>query len=313
VTQVVRDRVAWAPLAAAFTGVLALVAVGAVVQRSAGPDQLTVLGAVVLGVVEGLTEYLPVSSTGHLLVTGRILGLGGTAELDAVLETYAICIQFGAIAAVVYLYQGRLRQVTAGLVGRDDEGRRILLGLVAAFVPTVLIALAFGDLVRDRLFGAGPVAVAWILGGVAILALPAARRARPDAIGLESLVVRQAVLIGLAQAIALWPGVSRSLVTILAALAVGLTLSAAVEFSFLLGLITLGAATVFEAAQNGQDLIDTFGLLTPAIGLVVAFLAAVVAVRWMVDHLQRHGLEVFGWYRVTIGVLTLAAIGAGVL
>jgi undecaprenyl-diphosphatase len=303
-----RTLVAWLVLVGALAGLLTAAAIS---QRVAGPDRLTVLGAVALGLVEGLTEYLPVSSTGHLLVVGRLLGLGGSPAEDQALDTYAICIQAGAIAAVVVLYWRRLRQMAAGLVGRDPDGRRILFALVAAFTPTVALALGLQDVVRERLFGPGPVAVAWIVGGLVILLIPSARRARAAAVGLNAITVRHAVVIGVAQAVALWPGTSRSLVTILAALAVGLSLAAAVEFSFLLGLATLGGATAFEALQNGDVLIEQFGVLTPLLGLAVAFASAVVAVRWMVSYLQSRGLEVFGWYRLGIGGLTLAALAAG--
>jgi undecaprenyl-diphosphatase len=312
-TAMAQQRASWVTMGAGLAATVALVAVAAVVQRAAGPDQLTPLGAVALGVVEGLTEYLPVSSTGHLLVTGRVLGLGGTPTQDQAMQAYAICIQAGAIAAVVVLYRRRLGQLAAGLMGRDEAGRRLLVALISAFVPTVVLALALQDLVRQHLFGAGPIAVAWIVGGIAILALPAARRARPGAVAITELRATQAAVIGLAQVLSFWPGTSRSLVTILAALAVGLTLAAAVEFSFLLGLATLGSATVFEAMQNGDVLIETFGVVTPLLGLAVAFLSAVAAVRWMVGYLQHHGLELFGWYRIGIGVIALAAVAAGIL
>ena len=294
-----------------LAGTAALLAVAAVVQRDEGPDSLTWLGAVGLGMVEGLTEYLPVSSTGHLLVSGRILGLGGTESQDQALDTYAICIQLGAIAAVLVLYRQRVAQLFRGLTGSDADGRRILIAMVAAFTPTVILALSLQDVVRDRLFGPGPIAVAWVVGGVLILAVPSARQARDGSIELPGLDARRAAMIGLAQAVALWPGTSRSLVTIVAALAVGLSLRAAVEFSFLLGLVTLGAATVYEGAQNGGELIDTFGVVTPLLGLVVAFVSAVAAVRWMVSYLEDRGLELFGWYRIAIGVATFGAMGIG--
>lgn len=307
----VRERTRWVAVTAALVASVLLLVVAAVVQRAAGPDQLTPLAAVALGLVEGITEYLPVSSTGHLLVAGRAMGLGGTEAQDQALDTYAICIQLGAIVAVVVLYRDRLVQLLRGLAGTDPEGRRILVALVAAVVPTVALALAFQDVVRDRLYGPGPTAAAWVVGGLAILLVPAARRARDGAVELGAITVRHAALIGVAQAIALWPGTSRSLVTIVVALAVGLSLAAAVEFSFLLGLATLSGATLYEGASNGGQLIDTFGWSTPLLGLVVAFASAVVAVRWMVAYLQQRGLEVFGWYRIAIGVATLGAIGAG--
>lgn len=272
---------------------------------------LSVGAAIVLGLVEGLTEYLPVSSTGHLLVTNEILGLGGTEAEDRALDAYAICIQAGAILAVVFLYWSRIRQMLDGLIGRSTEGRQVTLAVIAAFVPTALIALAFKDLVRDRLFGAPPVAIAWLVGGVAILVLTRSGVLQRAGRELEQITMTQAALIGLGQAVALWPGTSRSLVTIVAGVLVGLSLGAAVEFSFLLGLVTLSAATVLTAIEDGELLVDTFGLVTPLVGLMVAFVAAVASVRWMVSWLQQRGLNVFGWYRIAIGLATFAAIGAG--
>jgi len=278
-----------------------------------GAEGLSVVAAVVLGLVEGLTEYLPVSSTGHLLVAQDALGLGGTPESDKALDAYAICIQAGAILAVLVLYQHRVRQMLDGLIGRSADGRAVLIAVVAAFVPTAVIGLAFKDVVREQLFGVGPVAAAWLVGGVVILVLERQGFLRRPGVALHQMTLRQALGIGLIQAVALWPGTSRSLVTIIGAVAVGLSLEAAVEFSFLLGLITLGAATVLTGASDGKLMLDTFGLVTPLIGLVVAFVAAVVSVRWMVTWLQQRSFDVFGWYRLGIGVIAVGLLGAGIL
>jgi undecaprenyl-diphosphatase len=279
----------------------------------AGEEGLSLFAAIVLGVVEGLTEYLPVSSTGHLLVTNEILGLGGTEEADRALDAYAICIQAGAILAVVVLYQERIRQMIDGVLGRNDDGRKVLLAVIAAFIPTGIIAFTLYDVVRDRLFGAGPVAAAWLVGGLAVLWLVRTGLFDRPGAELHQITLTQAVLIGVAQAVSLWPGTSRSLVTIIAAVLVGLGLRAAVEFSFLLGLVTLSTATVYTSLTEGGLLIDTFGVVTPLVGLVVAFAAAVASVRWMVTWLQNRGFGVFGWYRVLIGLAAIAAIAAGAL
>ncbi len=291
----------------------ALVAITAVARFTAEPGSLSALAASVLGVVEGMTEYLPVSSTGHLLVAERILRLGGTTQSDDALDTYAICIQAGAIAAVAVLYRARLVQMLAGLVGRDAVGRHLLQTLLAAFVPTAALALVFENAIRSRLFGPGPVAAAWVVGGVGILLLTRAGRLHHDGIGLDEIGVRTAALVGVAQALSLWPGVSRSLVTIVAAVLLGVSLPAAVEFSFLLGLATLGAATGYEALKSGSDLVATFGWVTPGIGLVVAFLSALAAVRWMIAWLAERGLAIFGWYRIGAGVLVAIALALGAL
>ncbi len=285
----------------------------ALVATSHELPELSVFSSVVLGLVEGLTEYLPVSSTGHLVVTYELLGLATSPEAEQALETYAICIQAGAILAVLVLYRERMVQMLEGLVGRSDEGRRVLVGVVAAFVPTAVIGLALVDTVRDRLFGVPPIATAWLVGGFAILALTRSGLLQRAGCALSEITFRQAVLIGLAQSIALWPGVSRSLITIVAGVLVGLSLSAAVEFSFLLGLATLGAATAVTALADGGQLIDLFGWFTPLIGLVVAFVAALASIRWMVSWLQQRSLDVFGFYRVAVGVLAFGLVAADVL
>lgn len=285
----------------------------ALVATSHELPELSVFSSVVLGLVEGLTEYLPVSSTGHLVVTYELLGLATSPEAEQALETYAICIQAGAILAVLVLYRERMVQMLEGLLGRSDEGRRVLVGVVAAFVPTAVIGLALVDTVRDRLFGVPPIATAWLVGGFAILALTRSGLLQRAGCALSEITFRQAVLIGLAQSIALWPGVSRSLITIVAGVLVGLSLSAAVEFSFLLGLATLGAATAVTAVADGGQLIDLFGWFTPLIGLVVAFVAALASIRWMVAWLQQRSLDVFGFYRVAVGVLAFGLVAADVL
>lgn len=196
--------------------------------------------ALILGVVEGLTEYLPVSSTGHLLVAQRLLGIGAGEAANA----YVIVIQAGAIIAVAGLYRQRIAQMARGITGRDPAGRIVALALLVAFVPAALFGFLGEETSERYLFGAWPVVAAWAAGGFVILAV-APRIRRDQGRQLEAIAIRSALVIGVAQCAALWPGVSRSLSTILGGLAAGLSLAAAVEFSFLLGLLTLGAATAY--------------------------------------------------------------------
>lgn len=300
----------------AIGGILLVLAGPALALGAQSSDptlKLTVVDAAIIGLVEGVTEYLPVSSTGHILVASELLGLNSSQKAEDLMDAYAICVQAGAILAVLVVYQQRIRQLLDGLIGRSDEGRQILIAVIAAFVPTAIIGQFIFPVVRDRLFGVGPIALAWIVGGIGILYLSRSKFfARPGK-ELHNLTVQNAVVIGLLQTLAMWPGVSRSLITIIAGILVGLTLRAAVEFSFLLGLITLTAATAYAGLQDGPAMIDAFGWFTPAIGLVVAFVSAVVAVRWMVSYLNTKGFEIFGWYRVVIGLIALAFIGAGAL
>ena len=285
---------------------------GAKVRPAAQPtsavvkQDLPVGKAVVLGVVEGITEFLPISSTGHLLVGERLMDLPKTKELDA----YTIIIQAGAIAAVLLVSWRRVLELLQGLVGKSVAGRKLLIALVVAFIPAAFIGKVLGDKVEEKLLKPGAVAAAWIVGGIVILGFARSRRGKHSAKGavLESLTVKQAAIIGVAQTAALWPGVSRSFVTILAGVLVGLSLRAAVEFSFLLGLATLSAATVYELLRHGSDVKDAFGVGAPVVGILVAFVAAAVAVKWMIGYLNKHDLSVFGIYRILAGIVTLGLL-----
>ena len=214
---------------------------------------------------------------------------------------------------MLFLYQERIRQMIDGLLGRSEEGRRILIAVIIAFTFTAIIGLSLQDIIRDRFFGVPPIAGAWLVGGIGILILSRTGWFDRTTKELGTLTWQNAVVIGLIQAIAIWPGVSRSMITIIGAVLIGLSLRAAVEFSFLLGLITLTAATALEGLQGGAELVDTFGITTPLIGLVVAFVSAMGAVKWMVSWLNDKGFEVFGWYRVAIGILAFILLAAGVI
>ncbi len=295
---------------------IALVAAGVVVAvvlliiaaLSPHPGPLTPLKAIVLGLVEGITEFLPVSSTGHLLVVQRLLGLTGTAG-DQAANTYAVAIQGGAILAVIGQCRHRIVELANGLVGRDEGGRRLLVTLAIAFAPVALVGLVAGDTITEHLFALGPVILAWIVGGVFLLWWRPRRGHRT----MASFGPRDAIVIGCVQLLALWPGTSRSLVTIVAAVALGATMTAAVEFSFLLGLATLGAATAFDLLKHGGELVDVYGWITPLLGAAVAFVAASVAIRWLLAYLQTHSLSIFGWYRLGVAGLALVLLAAGAL
>lgn len=262
--------------------------------------------ACVLGLVEGITEYLPVSSTGHLLLAQRALGL----RSDEAANAYAICIQGGAIAAVLWLYRARFARMLRGVLGRDAAGLRLSIALVVAFLPAVVVGLAFEEKIEAHLFGLWPIVAAWFVGGVALLF--AKRWHRGDA-PLESLTLRAAFVIGLFQCLALWPGTSRSLATIAGGLVAGLSMAAAVEFSFLLGLLTLGAATAHKALGSGSVMLEEYGAASLAIGFVVAAVSAAIAVRWMVAYLRTKGLAVFGVYRIALALAVAALLVAGTL
>jgi undecaprenyl-diphosphatase len=283
-------------------------------DAGAAKTELTIPKAIVLGLVEGITEFLPISSTGHLLVAERLMDVGQTDSTKRATDAYTVIIQLGAILAVLVVSWKRVQSIIFGLIGKSPEGRKLLLSLVAAFVPTVVVALALKDFIEKKLLRVPVVAAAWIVGALAILLLANKyRTARAGGLALEQLTPRHAVLIGLAQSLALWPGMSRSLVTILAAVVLGYSLVAAVEFSFLLGLATLGAASLKSIQDDGQLVFDTFGSVSPLIGIAVAFVSAALAVKWMVSYLNDHDLTIFAQYRIAIGVATLALLGTTVL
>lgn len=267
--------------------------------------------ALVLGLVEGLTEYLPVSSTGHLLLAQRLMGIDSSTASDA----FAICIQAGAILAVLGIYRQRVAQMVMGAVGRNEAGQRLLINLLSAFVPAAVLGLLLEKPIKKYLFGGDewglwPVVAAWFAGGMAILVVSLVRRRRGTSpttgFDLEHLTVRMALIVGFAQCIAMWPGVSRSLITIVGGVLVGLSLPAAVELSFLLGVITLTAATAYDALKHGPEMLATYGATPLLIGFGAAWLSAVLAVKWMVGYLKSHGMEIFGWYRVALAFVVAA-------
>jgi undecaprenyl-diphosphatase len=282
----------------------------AAVPSEVAKHELTAAKAALLGVVEGITEFLPISSTGHLVVTQKLIGVGTHPGTKDAADTYAITIQSGAILAVVVLYWNRLMEMARGVVGRDAEGRRIATATIVAFIPAAIVGVVLEKAIRDRLFGVWPIIVAWAVGGVVILLFARVLHERGEQSGLplEAITTRAAVVIGSAQVIAMWPGTSRSMVTILAALFVGYSVGAAIEFSFLLGLLTLGAATAFDLLKHGKELFDAYGYLNPFIGFVFAFVSAFIAIRWMVGYLRRHGLEIFGWYRLIVAAIALVLL-----
>lgn len=271
--------------------------------------------ALLLGLVEGLTEFLPVSSTGHLLLTQRLLGLARTPALDA----FVVVIQLGAILAVLGLYRSRVGQLGRGLVGREPAGLHLLARIVLAFLPAALFGLWVEGPVERHLYGLWPITAAWALGGGLLLALarnglePAARAGGSRGAPLEALNVRGALLIGLFQCAALLPGTSRSLVALVGGLVAGLSLAAAVEFSFLLGLLTLGAAALWKGLSHGPALLEGLGGPALIVGMGAAAVAAALSVSFLVRWTRRHGLAPFGWYRLGLAALVASLLALGVL
>ena len=290
--------------------------------------------AVILGLVEGITEYLPISSTGHLIIAGGLMGLADGAQKASV-DAFNIVIQGGAILAVLGLYFPRVLQMLRGLVGRDPAGRRLAFNLVVAFCPAAVLGVLLDDWIEARLFHLWPVALALALGGVFMIVVDRLRmrhlRERPSqehdliepgrGLDIDQMTWKHALIIGLLQTVAMWPGTSRSMMTITGGVLVGLRPRHAAEFSFLLGLPTLGGATVYKLAKNlmhaarndTPSMIEQLGVTPILIGLAVATISAALAVRWLVSFLNRHGLGVFGWYRLALCALLIGLVLTGTI
>jgi undecaprenyl-diphosphatase len=279
--------------------------------------------AIVLGLVEGITEYLPISSTGHLIIASSLLGLDATPEQKLAIDTFTVVIQGGGILAVAGLYSDRVWQMIRGLFGRDPVGRRLAMNLIIAFIPAAVIGLLIVDWIEKHLFHAVPVTMALAVGGLVLIFLsPWQRRHFRDAeageddgrvyVDIEHLSWRGALIIGLMQCVAMWPGTSRSMMTIVGGMLVGLRPKHAAEFSFLLGLPTLGGACIYKGAKSvldsEQSMFEVLGWAPVVVGVMVATMSAAVAVRWLVGYLSRDGVSAFGWYRIA-----LAAVLAGLV
>jgi undecaprenyl-diphosphatase len=321
-TALVKAAVVGATVAVAVLVVVQPASASALMVHAASTTEtaMTAWRAALLGIIEGVTEYLPISSTGHLLVASDLMGLG-TSEADmAAADTYAIAIQFGAILAVAGLFWKRFRDMILGVFGKSAGGRHLLILLIVAFAPAAVLGFLLDDKIKEVLFSSWTIVFAWFAGGLFILGLERAGKiphrgepAEPDRDRLLEITVRQAFIIGLVQCIALWPGTSRSLAAILGALLVGVSMSAAVEFSFLLGFVTLSAASGYSVLKDGGELFTQFGVIDPLIGLVFAFLAAVISIKWLITYLQQHSLAIFGWYRIVIAGITAGLLLTGAL
>lgn len=270
--------------------------------------------AALLGVVEGLTEYLPVSSTGHLILASKTLGLEGEG-----VDSFDIVIQLGAILAVLVQYRKLLLERTVGLFRREDASVRLLLALIIGFAPTAVTGLLLRKKIKALLFHPGPIAAALVVGGLGMIVIEMVRAKKakvlPEgtllgAVGLENVTPFRAFLIGLGQCVAMWPGSSRSMCTIVAGQLTGLSTATAAEFSFLLGLPTLGAATVYEAYKSRAAL-GELGAVNVVIGLVISFLVAWAVIAAFISYLKKRGLVPFGVYRVILGAVVFYVLTKG--
>lgn len=312
-----------------------IVAVPASVSAPAPAAELGIKEAIVLGLVEGITEFLPISSTGHLIIATHALELEGTEPLrdaqGAILwykppspkhpdgiplteklaaDTYIVVIQAGAIAAVAFLYWGQLMGMLRGVLGQNAAGVRLLRNILLAFFPVAGVGLLLNKWIDEHLFSIGAVVAALISGAVLMMGAERWRRNSLSANQMRKephdLTAKQALGIGFMQCLALWPGTSRSMVTMVGGYFCGLSPAAAAEFSFLVGLPTLGGAAVYKGAKAGPAMIAVFGWPHVLLGTAVAAISAAIAVRFLVKYLTRHGLGLFAVYRLILAALLVA-------
>jgi undecaprenyl-diphosphatase len=260
-------------------------------------DFIVAIKALILGVVEGLTEFLPVSSTGHLIVVGSLLNFN-----DEKGEIFEIVIQFAAILAVCWQYRRRLWSVIETLP-RDAKSQRFTLNLLLAFLPAAILGVIFIKTIKKYLFAPVPVATAFIVGGILILLIESRKRT-PQITSVDAIKPPDAIWIGIAQVFSMIPGTSRSGATIMGGLLRGLSRPAATEFSFFLAIPTIFGATVLEL-YKARNLLKADDLLVIAVGSVAAFISAAFAVRALIRYVSGHNFKIFAWYRIAFGFVIL--------
>jgi len=268
-------------------------------------DPIVALKALVMGIVEGLTEFLPISSTGHLILAGSLLGMH-----DEKAKVFDVVIQTGAMLAVVWEYRSRFLRVLTNAFS-DAAAQRFIVNVLVAFLPAAVLGLLFGSAIKAHLFYPIPVAIALIVGGFVILWV----ERRPLHVRVESvddMTWQDALKIGCAQTLALIPGTSRSGATIIGGMLFGLSRRAATEFSFFLAVPTLIGAGVYDLVKN-RHLLDVSDLGPFAIGSVAAFISAFVCVRWLLRYITTHDFTIFAWYRIVFGLMVLGTAYTGLV
>ena len=268
-------------------------------------DSTLLLKALILGIVEGLTEFLPISSTGHLILAADLLGFNDNKG-----KVFEIVIQTGAMLAIVWEYRQRFTRVLAGMFS-DATAQRFIVNVLVAFMPAAIMGLLFGSAIKAVLFKPVPVAIAFIVGAFVIL-WAEKRQHRIRVLEVDDMNWRDALLVGCAQCFALIPGTSRSGATIIGGLLFGLSRRAATEFSFFLAVPTLVAAGAYDAWKN-RALLDMHDIGLFAVGLVAAFVSAFLCVRWLLRFIVAHDFTIFAWYRIVFGIIVLGTAYSGLV
>jgi undecaprenyl-diphosphatase len=272
-------------------------------------DILLALKAIIMGLVEGFTEFLPISSTGHLILMGSLLDFTGPKSV-----VFKIVIQAGAMLAVVWEYRDRIARVFKGL-GSDPVQQRFARNVVIAFVPAAVAGVLFSSAITELLFHPVPVAIALVLGGILILYVERRNRQRtapPRVETVDDMSALDALKVGLAQSFALIPGTSRSGSTIIGGMLFGLSRKAATEFSFFLAMPTMLGATVYSVVKE-RALLSAADLPLFGLGFFAAFLSAFLCVRWLLRYISSHDFTVFAWYRIVFGILVLVTAHFGLV
>lgn len=267
-------------------------------------DFLLLGKGLILGIVEGLTEFLPVSSTGHLILVGDLLDFNDDRG-----KVFEIAIQTGAMLAIIWEYRRRFGAVLAGLAS-DKGARNFVLNILVAFMPAAVLGLAFSRYIKAYLFKPVPVALAFIVGGFVILWVERRRKPAVTVEDVDDMSWKDALKVGFAQALALIPGTSRSGATIIGGLLFGFSRKAATEFSFFLAVPTLIAAGAYDLFKH-RDLLSVEDAGLFAVGFVAAFFSAFLCVRWLLGYIARHDFVVFAWYRIIFGILVLLTAWTG--
>jgi undecaprenyl-diphosphatase len=270
-------------------------------------DLILAIKAIIMGLVEGFTEFLPISSTGHLILAGSLLNFTGEK-----VKVFEIAIQAGAILAVMWEYRKRIGTVLGGLTN-DPKQQKFVINLIVAFLPAAILGLLFSKKIKEHLFAPVPVALAFIVGGFVILWVENRNKQRSGKARIESvddMTIMDAFKIGCAQAFALIPGTSRSGATIIGGMVFGLSRKAATEFSFFLAIPTLLAATVYSVYKE-RALLSAADLPLFGIGGVAAFISAFLCVRWLLRYISSHDFTVFAWYRIVFGIVVIASAHYG--
>jgi len=268
-------------------------------------DTILLLKAAILGIVEGLTEFLPISSTGHLILAGDLLDFN-----DEKGKVFEIVIQFAAILAVCWEFRAKIAAVVSGLP-REQAAQRFAANLFVAFLPAAVLGLLFASKIKQHLFAPVPVALAFIVGGLFIL-WAEKRDHKITVESVDDMGWKDALKVGCAQALALIPGTSRSGATIIGGLFFGLSRRAATEFSFFLAIPTLFAATVYEVVKY-RHLFHAEDWSMFAAGSITSFISAFLCVRWLLRYISRHDFTVFAWYRIVFGLVVLGTAYSGVV